>query len=138
MARKNAGNPTWAQKSPSMTPEVIHMLKTAFAIDASIAEACCYADIATSVYYDWIKRFPELLEEFTRLREKPVLTARQTVVRSIKENPDMALKYLERKRKKEFSLRTEIGQEDGDVFKSEVSLKEMTIEQLLTLSKIKW
>lgn len=122
MARKNAGNPTGAQVSYKMTPEYILKLEQAFSIDATIWEACSYADISTNTYYNWIKEKPELLERFNRLREKPVLSARQTVVKSIKENPEMALKYLERKRKKEFSLRTEIWQEEGEVFKMDVTV----------------
>jgi len=39
-----------------------------------------------------------------------VLLARQELIKGIKGNPEMALKYLERKRKNEFSLKQEIEQ----------------------------
>jgi hypothetical protein len=63
------------------------------------------------------------------LREKPVLIARQTVVKSLKDNPEMALKYLERKRKKEFSTRTETDI-TGDL---SMNIKVMSDDELLSL-----
>ena len=41
------------------------------------------------------------------LKEHTIKLARSTVVKAIESNPDIALKYLERKRKSEFSTRTE-------------------------------
>jgi len=84
-----------------MTDEVVKKLEEAFAIDASISEACFYANITRQTYYNWIKSFPEYEERFDSLRQRPVLKARQTVVKSL-DNPDFAFKYLERKKKKEF------------------------------------
>lgn len=94
-----------------MTPETIRKLETAFAIDATIGEACFYADISEDTYYRWIKEQPELSEKFERLRNNPVLIARQSVVSSMPNNPDISLKYLERKRRFEFATRVENKQE---------------------------
>jgi hypothetical protein len=90
-----------------LTDETVKKLEEAFAIDASIPEACYYADISKQTYYNWIEANPDLKEKFDRLREKPVLKARQTVVGNL-DNPEMALRYLERKRKAEFSVRQEL------------------------------
>jgi len=93
-------------KYTKLTDDTIKRLEEVFSLDASIAEACFYANISTQTYYNWIKDEPAMKERFDALREKPVLKARQTVVKSL-DDPDNAFKYLERKRKKEFSLRTE-------------------------------
>ena len=95
-----------------LTPETVNKLKEAFAIDASVEEACFYAEITRQTYYNWVDENPVLKEEFDRLREKPVLKARQTIVKNL-ENPEYALKYLERKRKSEWALRYEHTGEQG-------------------------
>lgn len=113
MARPTKKNPEGKQKSPKLTPETIRKLEGAFAIDATVGEACYYANISQDTYYRWIKKFPELSEKFKRLRQKPILTARQEVVKGLANNPEFSLKYLERKKKDEFSLRTEVSGIDG-------------------------
>lgn len=90
-----------------MTEETVGKLRQAFAIDATVEEACFYAGINKTTYYEWIKANVELSNELEGLRHTPVLTARQTVITALKTDPDMALKYLERKRKSEFSTKTE-------------------------------
>jgi len=90
-----------------MTIENVNKLKEVFALDGTIEEACYYAGISRQTYYDWIKRNDKLIDEFNALRERPVLKARQTVVKSLNE-PDYAFKYLERKKKNEFSLKQEV------------------------------
>ena len=89
-----------------MTPETVQKLEQCVANDATIAEACFYADISESTYYEWVKAKPELSERFNRLREKPVLTARQSVVGHLSKDPEFALKYLKNKRSNEFSEKT--------------------------------
>src|SRR3989344_2413831 len=88
---KNVGRPTKQQQKSrriseavsKMTSENLQKLKECFAIDASIEEACYYAEISTRTYYNWIKKNPELLQEFERLRQKPVLKARQVVIQGL-------------------------------------------------------
>ncbi len=96
-----------------MTPDVINKLEQAFSIDATVSEACTYAGIAKATYYEFVKGNPEYMDKFDALREKPVLLARQTVVNGIKDSFDNAMRYLERKKKKEFSSRQEVTGEDG-------------------------
>lgn len=90
-----------------MKPEVLAKLQQAFAIDATIEEACFYADIDPSTYYRWKKSSPKQCEQLEALRNTPILAARQTLASAVKADPQIALKYLERKRKDEFSLKTE-------------------------------
>lgn len=90
-----------------MTPERIDKIKQVFALDGTIAEACSYAEISNDTYYAWMKKHPELSEQFSRLRERPVLAARQAVVKSL-DDPDRAFRYLTAKRSSEFGTKTKI------------------------------
>jgi hypothetical protein len=94
------------------TPETIQKLEYVFAMDGSVEEACFYADIGRSSYYQFLKQNPEFADRFDALRQKPILAARKTVVNSLN-NPDNAFRYLERKRKNEFSPRIENTGADG-------------------------
>jgi hypothetical protein len=77
-------------------------LEQAFSLDCSVAEACLFADITGDTYYKLIKDKPKLKNRFNSLREKPVLIARKTIVTSCQTNPEIAFRYLERKKRKEF------------------------------------
>lgn len=90
-----------------LTGAVLGKLAVAFSIGSTIEEACFYANIDPDTYYRWVKKYPTLSEYFERLKNKPILKARESVVHSL-DNPDMALKYLERKRREEFGRRVEI------------------------------
>ena len=104
MAERNAvGRPT------KMTEIVIGKLEEAFAYGASDREACFYADINPDTLYAYQKEHPEFSERKEALKERPILAARQKVVQEIQNDVKNAQWYLERKRKDEFSQRTEIG-----------------------------
>jgi hypothetical protein len=98
------------QKKQKLTPECVGKLEYAFSIDATVEEACYYADISRDTYYTWIKENKVLADKFERLRQRPVLTARDTVSKSLN-TPQGAQWYLERKKKLEFSTRQELGGE---------------------------
>lgn len=102
---KSQHKPAW--RPSEMSEQKVKKLEEAFSLDCSIWEACFYADISKQTYYNRLETKPELVDRFNALREKPVLIARQTVVKALTTQPDIALKYLERKRKDEFSTRTE-------------------------------
>lgn len=89
-----------------MTPETIAKLVQAFSIDATVEEACSYADISRDAFYDYLKRNPKFSDRIADLRQKPVLKARQTIVSNL-DNPQYAQWYLSRKKKLEFSERQE-------------------------------
>lgn len=106
MAKNKGGRPT------IMTPETIRKLEEVFAIGGTDKEACFYADISHQTLYDYQSLHPEFVERKEALKEKPILKARQTIVRSL-DNAQYAAWYLERKRKKEFAQRIEQTGEDG-------------------------
>jgi len=84
-----------------LNENTVKKLEEVFAIDGSVEEACYYANITRQTYYNWIKDNPKLKEEFDRLREKPVLKARQAVYKGLN-NYQNSMDYLKRKKKLEF------------------------------------
>lgn len=90
------------------TAEIIHKLEEAFAIDASVTEACFYAGISRQSYYNNVKEGTEIFDRLEALRETPILLARRTAVEKIKESYQNAMDYLSRKRKDEFSSKQEV------------------------------
>jgi len=118
--KSNAGRPT------KMTEATVNKLEEAFAFGCSDIEACLFAGISKQCLYNYQHKNPEFIDRKEMLKKTPVMIARKTVVDDLETNPDMALKYLERKNKKEFSLRTE--NLNAEVTKDD--LKEMEDEQL--------
>ena len=100
-----------AWRPTKFTPETVKKFEEAFSLDCTVSEACFYAWVSREAYYNFLERYPEYVDRFKALRNKPVLLARQELIKGIKWSPEMALKYLERKRKNEFSLKQEIQQE---------------------------
>lgn len=96
------------------TPEVLEKLRQAFAIDATIDEACFYAGIDQSTYHIWKKKEPKQFEQLEALRNTPILAARQTLATAVKTDHAIALKYLERKRRSEFAVRSEVTGSEGE------------------------
>ena len=90
-----------------MTPEVIEKLEEAFKWGCTDNEACLHADIAPSTLYQYQEKNPKFTERKASLKENPILLARSTVVNGLKNDTDLALKYLERKKKNEFSTKVE-------------------------------
>lgn len=66
-----------------MTTETISKFEQAFAIGATIAQACDYADVSPTTYHDWVKKFPELSDKFQRMREKLPLKAKENIARVV-------------------------------------------------------
>lgn len=105
--KSNAGRPS------VLTPDAIGKLEQAFAIDCTVEEACSYADISRDAFYDYLKRAPKFSDRIAQLRERPVLAARQRVVKGVNESYVNAMDYLKRKKKLEFSERQEVTGADG-------------------------
>lgn len=116
-----------------MTPEIIAKLKQAFAIDATIEEACSYAEIHTSTYHRWVIKHPELSDEFERLRQRPVLTARTTVVRGLASDTGLAMSYLVRKRPDEFVSKQKI-EHEGKIQTEDVA-NEASVDEIKDIVK---
>ncbi len=93
---------------------VIQKLEQAWALDCSDAEAALYADISKAALCDFLKANPDIAERKERLKQTPVLKARAALFRAIeKGDGGLALKFLERKLKREFSTLQELSGPDG-------------------------
>ena len=90
-----------------MTKEVIEKLEYAFSLGCTDIEACLHADIAEKTLYLYQEKHPEFIQRKNALKESPIFLARQSVLKGLKEDPDLALKFLERRKKDEFSTKTE-------------------------------
>lgn len=96
-----------------MTPETIAKLEEAFAWGCTDREACLWAGISEEALYLYQGKNPDFIKRKEALKDTPILDSRATVARAVRRDPDMAMKYLERKKKDEFSLRQEMTGKDG-------------------------
>jgi hypothetical protein len=90
-----------------MTPMTLKKLEEVFSYDATIEEACLYADISPETYYAYLRVNPGFSDRVKLLRQRPVLKARRTVVSGL-DDATNAKWYLERKVKREFAQRNEV------------------------------
>lgn len=86
-----------------MTEVVVRKLLEAFKLDVSVEEACLYAGIAKDTYYRKLKDDEGFSDEVGRARMYATMAARLSVIKAIPDDPHLALRYLERKRREEFS-----------------------------------
>ena len=107
-----------------MTPETIAKLEEAFAWGCSDIEACLWAGIAKQTLYLYQEKHPEFIDRKEALKENPVLLARKSVVRQLQRDGKLAMDYLSRKKKDEFSARSEMTGKDGDKLDSLVIIKD--------------
>ena len=84
------------------TDDVKKKLEQAFAIGCNVSEACLYADISVGLFYNHAPKGSLLFDEFQRLRDRPILKARATVVANLTD-PETAKWYLKNKRNNEFN-----------------------------------
>lgn len=91
-----------------MTPEIINKLELAYAMDMTDLEACVFAGIGKTAFYDWQKLNPEFTERKEELRAALGTKAKANVAREVRKgNIEMSRWWLERRRKSEFSTRQE-------------------------------
>ena len=96
--------------------EKIVKIEQAFSIGCTDKEACAYAEITQDQLYYYENTINTRFRAKKReMKQKPVLKARQTVVKNL-DQPQYAQWYLERKRKKEFSTRQELTGKNGEDF----------------------
>ena len=94
-------------------PAIREKFISACRLDANVPACCAYAGVSTVSYYAYIKENPEFLSEIETARQEPYLKAVNTVVKNL-DDPKIAIKYLERKHRKEYATRTELTGGDGE------------------------
>lgn len=85
-----------------LTKEVIVKLEEVAALDGSVEEMAYYCDVSRQTIYQWLKDNPKLSDKIERLRQRPILKARQTAIKGVGESYTNAMDYLKRKKKLEF------------------------------------
>lgn len=135
------------------TESVILKLEQAFALGCSDREACFYAGVATTPFYEYCKKNPKFRERKELLKESPILAARQSVLDGIignpgkvvswidrkgihrevatpiMQDPNLAMRFLERKKKDEFGQRYEHTGPDGESLFDKLSDEEIEKER---------
>ena len=127
-----------------MNEYTIGKLEEAFERWCTDIEACLHAGINQSTLYDYIKKNPKFSERKEVLKQSTIISARRTVRLHIEwlqdeetkkyiitPNPDIAMKYLERKKKDEFSTRTETTGKDWWSIEISTNISQLSDEQLL-------
>lgn len=103
MAENKMGRPT------VMTDEVVAKLEYGFMRGLNDTEACCYAGISRSAYYDYVKEHEDFIDKKKEWQSRPSTTAKLNIVEAIESgDTDLAKWWLERRNKDEFSLKQEI------------------------------
>lgn len=87
--------------------DYVTKLKPYLQTGATVHDACVSAEVPYQTVKDWMKRDPKVREKIKLHENHSILEARKSLFKGIKKDPDLALKYLERKRKGEFSTKTE-------------------------------
>lgn len=112
---KQVGRPT------KVTDEVIKLLRQAYMVGATNAEACSYAEIGERTLYDYITANPEFSQKIEEWKLSPVLKAKTTIVDNLKDVKN-AQWYLERRAKKEYGANVDITT-DGEKLEGLVIIK---------------
>jgi hypothetical protein len=94
-----------------MTPEVVKKLEEAFALGCTDLEACFYANISKHTLYNYQNANPEFIDRKESLKERPVLLARQSVIKALESDEPackkIAFDYLTKRKRDEFADRVE-------------------------------
>lgn len=115
--REKVGRPT------ILTKDVVNKLEQAFSMGCSDLEACFYADISKQTLYNYQAKHPEFVDRKERLKERMIFKARTVIADALNKNDENTAKwYLERKKKDEFSTRSEnlMGNIDETPFRIEM------------------
>jgi hypothetical protein len=95
------GRPVFDGKDENVVVAKLHF---AFSIDATVKEACFYADISTDSYYRYCNKYPEFRNKIELIKTKTNLLARAVIHNMLaRGDGKTAMWYLERKSPEEYS-----------------------------------
>lgn len=88
-----------------MTKVAVQKLKEAFKLWSTTQEACSYAKISKTTFYDWKKKDIEFSDEIDNIKVYLTLQCKITIAKKIIDwDVKTSIWYLERKAPKEFNL----------------------------------
>ena len=105
--KKPLGRPT------EKTPEAMSKIYEAAALGCTVEEMALASGVHRATLHNWMKEDEELRDRIDELKQTPYLKARRTIDKAIGENPQYAFEYMKRKKKDEFSERSEFTGKDG-------------------------
>ena len=95
--------------------EIIKSLEPFFKLGCNLKKACAYGEICYNTVYNWVKEDEALLIKIKALQNEVNADARKVLVKAIKEgDKQIALNWLSKKEKDEFSDRTELTGAEGE------------------------
>ena len=115
-----------------MNDEVINKLRTAFSYGCTDEEACVLAGISHQTLYSFMQSNPDFIEERDALKLKPILAARQMIVKNIPNDLAHARWYATKKMTKEFGDKLNV--EHTVVHKVKLNLADPAVRD--TLNKL--
>jgi len=122
-----------------LTLEVLSKLEEALKNDFTIQEACIYAGINDSSYYNYQMLSTQFRLKMERVRSFVSFAAKRNVAKAVVEGSiEDSWRYLARRQKKLYSTRSELSGEDGEPLKMEVNItnfKGLSDEELQKLAR---
>jgi predicted DNA-binding transcriptional regulator AlpA len=102
-------------RPPVIDEFVVSKLETGFAKGFNISEACLFAGISRTTYYEYIKENPEFANKVEHLQDNVKMHAKSNIEEAIREKKDIDTSkwFLERKSRAEFSTKQELEHSGG-------------------------
>lgn len=97
----------------TITPEIEAKLEEAFSLGMPVVKALEYARVKKATFYDKMKEDVKFSDKIVAAQNEMSLLARKSLKLGVARNPSIALSYLERKEKDEFSTKQTIEHEGG-------------------------
>lgn len=109
MTKKKPKKQTRAIGRPTVfTEEVVRKLEEAFMMDATDTEACAFAGIGRTAYYDELKRNEAFVNKMERAQQVPFMVAKKGLFNAMqKEDGHLILKWLERRQRDRYHTKVE-------------------------------
>lgn len=85
-----------------MTKETLQKLEYAFRLGCTDREACIESNISPQTLYNYQTSNPAFLEQKELWKSDPILRARKAVVERLELDPNLAMKFLEKRLPEEF------------------------------------
>ena len=102
MPKNKAGRPR------IVTSDVVKKLEDGFLLGLNVVECCLYANITKATFYNYANENEGFLDRMKQLQENIKMRAKLNLANDIKQGDvDTSKWYLEKKKKKEFSVRSE-------------------------------
>lgn len=113
-----------------MTDNVLNKLRQAFSYGCTDNEACVVAGISQETFYNYLKVDKSFLQERDELRLRPIISARQMIVKNIPNDLAHARWYATKKLSQEFGDKMNI--EHTVVHKVNLDLSDPAVRETLS------